>query len=693
MGQRNDRRGGASHAALMALGLAALAVALWLALAGRDGAREIEGTGRRAEEGGGGEVGASDLAPTGAGAEAEPPARAEASVGDAAPADAAAAESTEPADGLRVRAVGPDGEPVAGVAVEWVIRTKLGGLGDSPIRGATGEDGTLEIEDGLRFVERSRGDDIRAAYIAALGLRCAMPFEELAPTDEDDAPGVTWLDAAPEPGAVIDVVVPPHGFVRFTWDPPRDPRGGVLDATWLQVRRSDGDHFPGWRWGGELDEGATRFTFGPVGLGWEVWGQLSVQGMEGNLGAASGAGPAVAGETIEVPIEIAEAQRDVVALRGRIVFTGGATRRRSAAWIRFGPPDADNAPIQSIALDGDQRFEVLIARDDVPSSVTLMDNYSRTTWTGSCAVAVPDGESLIELGDVRVAPLQEDAAAPTIALVAGRVVDASGAPVPRAHVSANGYASQVGDRERDPEQMGQVGMTRADGEGRFELEARARLARDELRVQVSADGFQRAPMATTSVGARGLEIELTRGATVRFQVRVPPWALLMEKVSMRLGRAAGPRGDGGGMREDGALGMRFTGVPDGTHTFSIELGQGDWPLHTQEVEVAGADLDLGLIDLSDALRICPLRLVDAGGAPVTEGYAYVRVGPWAGGPGGDIDSVQVGDGGEVTFVVPREAEDLRVVHRTAGTATIPAHAIVRARDDGEVTRVEVVLGP
>lgn len=693
MDRMDDRRGTANRAALVVIGLAALGGALWLALGSRGGADDVEGPGRRAEATEGGDVEAADLASAAAAPAHERPARTEAAVVDAAPAPAVEAEAPERDAGLFARAVGPDGEPVEGVAVEWVIRSKLGGVGDSPIRGATGEDGTLEIEDGMRFVEQSFGEGFRASYIASIGLRCAMPFEELAPTEDDDAPGVTWLDEAPGPGAVVDVEVPPHGFVRFTWDPPGDPRGGVLDATWLQVRRSDGDHFPGWRWGGPLEGGATESTFGPIGLGWEVWGQLSVRGMEGRLGSASGAGPAVAGETVEVPIEIPETQRDVVALTGRIVFTRGATARRSRVTMRFGPPDAEDAPIQSMALTEDDRFEVLIARAALPRSVTLLDSYSRTTWTGSCAVPAHDGTHVIDLGDVTVAPLPEVAALPSVSLASGRVVDASGAPVVGAQVSAYGYASRLDERDRDPERSGPLASARTDAEGRFHLEARVRMAREDLRIQAVADGFQRAPMEDASVGDVGVEAVLTRGADVRFRIRIPHWALVTEKVSLRLGRESGPRGDRETAAEEGAHAMRFRGVPDGTHTFVVELGDGDWPLHTQEVSVGGADVDLGLIDLSDALRICRLRLVDAGGAPVTRGFALLGASPGAGRPGRDIDSVRVDDDGGVTFIVPSDAEGLIVGHRTAGTATVPPHAVVRAPDDGQIPRFEVVLGP
>jgi len=694
MARTGRGEGATGRGALWVVALvAAVAAAGWLALGDRGAADGDPDAPARSGAAEARSPAASELAPMVEEPEATSSGRSEVDVEAQQRTAEVPVASTARDTGLFARAVGPDGEPVPGVAVEWVVRSKLGDVGESPIRGVTGQDGVLEIEDGEEFVDVGFGGGLRASYVAAVGLRCAMPFEELAPTREDPAPGVTWLDARPEPGAVIDVTVPAYGFVRFTWKPPMDPRGGALDATWLQVRRSDGDHFPGWRWGGALPEGVTEFTFGPVGLGWEVWGGLSRRDLEGRLGQGTGAGPVAMRGTVEVPIEIAEAQRDLVALRGRIVHATGVTKRRDSVWIRFGPPEDEDAHGHRAPTDEDGRFEVLLPRTEVPRTLTLMDNYARIGWIGSRAVPPPPSDGVVvDVGDVEVDALPEEDAAPELMIVAGRVVDAMGAPVEGAGVAAFGHATSIGGRERDPERFFMLASGRTGGDGRFELTGAVVLARDAIRIQASSEGFQKAPMVPANAGAADVELTLHRGVDVRFQLDVPRWALMMEAVSMNLGRGNhGARADRGA--GEGAIAMRFRGVPDGTHTFTIELGQGDWPLHTEEVVVAGGDVDLGLVDLSDALRICPVRLVDSGGSPVKDGYASVRTGPWEGSPSGEIDSIQVGDGGEVTFIVPRDAGDLRVVHTRAGSAAIPAEAIVRAIDSGDVRRVEVVLGP
>ncbi len=171
-----------------------------------------------------------------------------------------------------------------------MYRSVLGGVGESSFRIATGSDGVADVTGQTELLDAYFGKDARVGYVAAVGVRCAMPFDELTPREDGHLPGVTWIEEMPPPGTILDVQVPPYAFVRFTWEALEHPRGGPFQGLWFQVRRSDKGHFPGWRWGGPVEGGASEFTFGPVGLDREVWGALTARGVADRLGDATSVG-------------------------------------------------------------------------------------------------------------------------------------------------------------------------------------------------------------------------------------------------------------------------------------------------------------------------------------------------------------------------------------------------------------------
>lgn len=588
-----------------------------------------------------------------------------------------------PEEGLVIRAVGADGKTVPHVTVEWVLRARTGGIGGRHLRGSTDARGLLEVERADEFLSAYFGPGPASAFTSAVGLRCAMPFEELAPTEEDDAPYTTWLDGRPEPGSVVDVRVPPYGFVHFTWEAPPSPHGGLLHPTTLMVRRSDNGHFPGWRDGVRLDDGASEFTFGPIGLGWEVWGGLARTGLLDDLGGATGAGPQLAGETVTIPLVVRPEDHGLVALRGRVVpFTPPKNGGRPRAYLEFHDRERERARRKSVALGEEGRFELLMRRAKVPGAITIQVGHKGDALTASRALpALAPDCSVLDMGEVRLQAPPRTQETPDVALVSGRVVDVDGAPLAGAQVYVYGRASRIGEREVRGSPYGHLTSARTDASGLFDISAAVVLASDDIFVDARCDGYVRPRGVAAKVGSTGVELILERGADVRMTLRVHDYLLMSESISFDLARcrnSAERRGmKQGSDGEPSEWPWVFRGVPPGEHTFAVKLHGSDWPPLEFPVEVRGAakTIDLGLIDLTDEYRLASLRLVDGEGNLVTDGRLRVTGTGARGARSYGFRSGYITDDGSSVLVLPAEVQGVVVEHPEAGRAVVPADAL------------------
>jgi hypothetical protein len=251
------------------------------------------------------------------------------------------------------------------------------------------------------------------------------------------------------------------------------------------------------------------------------------------------------------------------------------------------------------------------------------------------------------------------------AIVAGRVVDARGAPVVQAWLEVR---HPVGEGEAETwYNLDVVGSSRVstDAEGRFAVRTLDPVR--ALRLGASRDGLGVAPEQVVAPGTLDVELvlepeedeALTRGevrGSIRFDADIPLTEVEVYLRGAQGGRDTYPFG--------GAF--RFSGVLPGPHSVTVRTAQTHFAVFTLEgVEVrAGETADdarlLG-IDLRGRLRWLRLRLAGEDGEPLAEEYVSLR----AGGEGG---SVQTDAEGRIAALV-RSADDTFEITALDGSAS------------------------
>ncbi|MEL6712791.1 MAG: hypothetical protein AAFP86_03415, partial [Planctomycetota bacterium] len=460
---------------------------------------------------------------------------------------------------------------------------------------------------------------------------------------------------------------------------------------WIGVRRAEGDHFRGWRFGGPIVVGATDYTFGPVGLGWAVWGGISRTGLLDRLGGGNGPGPTRAGETVHVALEVAPEDHDLVVLSGRAVTADGyGERLRGRVYLELGPSTASKSRRRSVTFDEGGRFELILRRGSVPRALTVRAGHGDEELVGSRALPpLDEAERILDAGEVRLAPLPAEPEPLLRALVAGRAVDADGTPLPGVSIHVYGKATRVRGRDVSPEMTSSLASGKTDAAGLFELSAPVVLAGDRVGVNARLAGYVSPRSVSTTPGARDVEFTVRRGADVRVTLRVDDWMLMSESLSFQLGRGQRQADAKGTVQgADGAPSVRpfvFRGLPPGEHAFELELSGSDWEPLRIPVTIAGDadEVDLGVIDVTELFTFASLRLVDADGALVTDGRVTVRgVDPRSGRVHG-LRRGYVGDDGTTVLVLPVGVERVEIEHPEAGRAEVPPEAVGPLAEGGE----------
>lgn len=205
-----------------------------------------------------------------------------------------------------------------------------------------------------------------------------------------------------------------------------------------------------------------------------------------------------------------------------------------------------------------------------------------------------------DLGELRLVPRP--------LLVAGRVLDSGGAPIPNASVML-----EIAARSR-----GASRSCVADGEGRFEFYGAPLVSQ---RVRATAPGYERGRAIEFAPGDGDFELVLGRGSNVRGNV-APQTFCDVKSMTARLSHAY-PTEETTAEHivvpgEDGSF--EFLGVSPGRHDFVLDVASVDRAIVIENVVVPAnaAVLDPRLADLSLAgrLRSVVVTVEDRDGVPI-----------------------------------------------------------------------------
>lgn len=198
-------------------------------------------------------------------------------------------------------------------------------------------------------------------------------------------------------------------------------------------------------------------------------------------------------------------------------------------------------------------------------------------------------------------------------LVAGRVVDGGGAPVPGARLSV-GYRQAREDASTRPDFWNQTAVTAhvTDAEGRFEI--RDRVPGSEFRLVAKAEGRTGSPVPFLP-GEEGLVVRLLAAGTIQGRVLLDP-AVPPDLVEILLAPMDAPdleylehweRNDA--PDDDGTFG--FVRLLPGTYraTVRIENGVDDLEVREPVLVLGGEDTVLADVDLRGRLHVFRLELV------------------------------------------------------------------------------------
>jgi hypothetical protein len=427
----------------------------------------------------------------------------------------------------------------------------------------------------------------------------------------DALPPRIVLESGPAPREPLRFVVEPTGIVEGVL---RDLEGREVDE--FATIQLDEEYDPdpaAWPesewWFARRAANGSRVRFAHVGLGrrLRLWGRGA--GLE--FASTWFEGPARAGETVTAEVHLVAplglVKLELVDERGAPVATRPFEILRAVGTM-MSPADV----LAAGETDGNGAAEVMIepralapqtARPTHEVRVVARDGPNRwRTGTVSISSSSTDerGRLRQDLGRITVVP------APV--LVAGRAVDARGAPVARATVHL--FSRRNGDTysltwPTDP-------LT--DGEGRFSFWSSTVF--DGIQLMANAPSRQRANVGNLRGGSTGVVIELVDAARVRGRFLAP------EGVSLRY--AAEVELDRRGMGEPSAIQLEI--LPDGSFESST-LPPGDWDvsldfLGIRRWERRGLrlmpleDVDFGEIDLRPGLPTVTVHVVDEDGAPL-----------------------------------------------------------------------------
>jgi RNA polymerase sigma-70 factor (ECF subfamily) len=405
-----------------------------------------------------------------------------------------------PGRDLAVRVVDPAGAPIVGATV--IVRSGDGSAARDALRAVTSApDGEVRFLNLAVEVDRNWGD--RESVSLALEL--------VGDTKVGAALDVDALPAEP-----IVLVAPAHGRldVRFV-----DAAGAplMLDE-WVYLTPYPPDPLQpreqrrGTRMGAYARH-ATTASFPIVEPGTVVLFEVYDNGIR--RGTARELAPFVAGEVRALEVELGETLPHVV---GRIVDETGAPVPARSIDVEFEP--SGSARIYEVGADGSFALNVTRLQDATDEFAALLrvelqapnsQRHEVQRLSGRFVARVPRDATPVDAGTVvmRAAPV----------ILAGRIVDADGAPIDGAYISVYEKGNQRAEAEVFDWHFASVDYAYSDSEGQVVVQSD--LPVGEYAARAHAEGWVDRGAQRFQLGVRGLEFVLDRAHFIRGRVHLP----------------------------------------------------------------------------------------------------------------------------------------------------------------------------
>lgn len=661
--------------------LAVLGVALtglgWFALGGRAGRGDLDAA-RDAESVTSGRAGDTALEAADGPAGSEGPRAVEPQREEAPEAVAASdvAEAPEPKL-LTVRIVDELRRPVAGIATQWCFAVdaqprSLGGPGGkSAARGILHPAGAAEMLR-CRFPEHYGGEP--AQRVSRLGLVARLPLLGLDPLDSSL---ILWIETPPDPEDVIELVLPPHGRIRFTWDDSTAHGGKPIPVSVLRLCVLNQRPIRKFR----PKNGARHVLTGPVALEQMFAVELSNARIAVPLGSLHAAGPTQSGETKTIQVPLGRAAEDLVQLSGSLVDEKGEPLGDALAALRFERPKGRGGPFQcTIRSNADGEWSELVPR--------ALASYGMTCiWRGSfpsrrpATLAAPrlaPGASEHDLGEITL-PIH-----PSLVwhpIVAGVVVDQDGRP--RDDTSLTIAVEEWGRSERTGKMRWLLRRTQEVDAGTFEIGHRGSQTWGACRVYASRKGGKASEAVEFSPGAEGVRLVLPFGKVAEVEFLTDPWVRADFVLSLKVGESGGRRK----LAPKGPTRVEFDPAEQAPHVLSLHLTGTEWLLWEGSVERSSS---LGVVDLRGRIALQHFTVRGPDGALPLD--ARVRVLDSATGAVVRM-ALPPEANGAFDVLVPSDAGDLVFECKGVGSAVVPTQV---TRNHGSTSRAaphQVTLAP
>ncbi|MCA8953232.1 MAG: carboxypeptidase regulatory-like domain-containing protein [Planctomycetes bacterium] len=462
---------------------------------------------------------------------------------------------------VNVEVVDADGRPVEGLPLS--VRNSPVRTGPAFGAGVTDRTGRARLVTALQWVRGVDGARVRAAIVAD------EPVFVPLPSDYFDAEHTSPL---------LQLRLPPTGSALVTF-------GGLGEMPGFRPKSTlavdaDAGPFAGHdteiEWPVRCDE---RGDFYPaVAVGTALC--ASVQLADSNTGwlRLRGVGPVEAGEQATLALAL---DGGTVAVAGRLLDADGTPAREARVRLTFQSPHRLTGQDLTTAADG--RFTSAIdlapfGGGDVRLEVVRVPVSAGPEHPAAIATLSADARGVLDLGELRIAP--------QCALLGGRVVDDTGAPVAGVDLTLSGSSPEV---ERVP----LIGLsTRTDAAGRFVFR-RDRPICTMFGIHVGGLEWRSTTVVSAAPGQLDLVIEVARVGSFALTLAQPDDAGLLraELVPTDRDRAAA-LGDSKGGR------IRFARVAPGRYDLVLKLLTRELTrIPGVEVPENGGPADPRLVDL------------------------------------------------------------------------------------------------